>query len=199
MTCGMHDVKWAKKRTVEPTGSPVTLDEVKSQLRILHEDEDALIRSYIDAATYQAELICDRQLLQATYVLKMDAFPDEIRLPMPPCISVTSIAYVDTSGTTQTLSASNYLVDTSHEPGRIVPVYGGVWPIVRGMPNDVTVTYEAGYASASAIPKNIKLGIIHLIAHWYENREPVNIGNIVNPLPWMCEELIRSAWHGYVW
>lgn len=198
MTCHMSDVKWTFKRTSTPAEC-VTLDEVKSQLRILTEDEDALIRNYITAATYQAELICDRQLMQATHVLKLDEFPTEIRLPKPPCISVTSIQYVDSAGATQTLSVSNYSTDTFHEPGRIVPAYGMTWPTTRGMSNDVTVTYEAGYASADAIPKNVRMGIVHLVAHWYENREAVVVGQTVNEMPWMCEGLIRSAWHGYVW
>lgn len=201
MSClgiNMYDVEWTVKRTTTPSTYPVTLEEVKSHCRIDGEDEDSTLLAYIAAATHQAELICDRQLMTATYELRLDAFPDVIRLPKPPCQSVTSIAYVDSAGTTQTLSASNYSVDTFHEPARIIPAYGAVWPTTRGMQNDVIVTYEAGYASASAVPKNLKLGIIHLVAHWFENREPVSDGSMKS-LPWVSEELIRSHWHGHIW
>lgn len=36
---------------------------VKSQLRIDHDDEDALIQSYIDAAVAHIEMHCDRKLV----------------------------------------------------------------------------------------------------------------------------------------
>ncbi|AKJ41549.1 head-tail connector protein [Pragia fontium] len=33
------------------------------------------------------------------------------------------------------------------------------------------------------ITDDIKLAIMMIVGHWYENREPVNLGNIVNEIP----------------
>lgn len=208
MTCTavtMSDVRWATQQTTAPTAEPITVEEVRAHSVIDDTEEDAvLIETYIAAARWMAELICDRQIMPATWKLYLDAFPGEIRLPKPRAQSVTSITYADASNVTQTLSTSVYGLDSIGEPGRVYLKYGQSWPATYDVPNAVCVTYVAGYGSSNALalaalPKQLKLGMLHLVAHWFENREPVNIGNIVNPLPSMGEQLIRSAWHGYLW
>ncbi|EKY6155080.1 phage gp6-like head-tail connector protein [Escherichia coli] len=41
-----------------------------------------------------------------------------------------------------------------------------------------------------ALTGDIKLAVLMLIGHFYENREPVNIGNIVQDIPMTLEILI---------
>ena len=68
-----------------------------------------------------------------------------IRLPRPRCVSVTSITYVDLTGTTQTLPTDSYYVDSTSEPARIVPVPGMYWPYTQAyLPGSVQVTFVAG-------------------------------------------------------
>src|SRR5690606_26498646 len=187
----MVDTHWSLKQTTAPTAEPLTREEGKPHCRIDADltDEDALLDIYIAAARDRAEQRTGRQLMPATWKLYLDCFPSWIiRLPRPPLVSVTSITYVDTSGVTQTLSSSLYEVDTASEPGRIVPAYGQSWPATRGEMNDVIVTYEAGYgetvaAARGAMPANLKLGMLHYVAQWFRQREPVNVDNIINELP----------------
>jgi len=40
------------------------------------------------------------------------------------------------------------------------------------------------------IKDDVKLALMLLVGHWYENREPVNIGNIVSALPFGFESLL---------
>jgi hypothetical protein len=40
------------------------------------------------------------------------------------------------------------------------------------------------------ISDDIKLAIMLLVSHWYENREPVNIGNITSTLPFGVQALL---------
>jgi len=42
-----------------------------------------------------------------------------------------------------------------------------------------------------AIVDDIKLAMLLLVGHWYENREPVNIGNISTTLPYGFEALLE--------
>lgn len=94
-----------------------------------------------------------------------------IHLPRPPLMSVTSIQYVDTTGETQTLDPSLYIVDASQEPGRITPAYGKMWPATRHQIAAVTVTYVAGYgADASSVPARLQQRIMNHVAYCYENR-----------------------------
>ncbi len=41
------------------------------------------------------------------------------------------------------------------------------------------------------ITDDIKLAIMMMVGHWYENREPVNIGNIVNEVPFSFRFLLE--------
>jgi uncharacterized phiE125 gp8 family phage protein len=56
----------------------------------------------------------------------------------------------------------------------------------------VTIEFTAGYgAAASAVPAEIKQAMYLMIGHWYENRESVNVGNIVNELPFAAQALLE--------
>src|SRR5262245_11776241 len=99
-----------------PTDSmeAVTLEEAKKQCRQEGtSDDDAFIQGVlIPAALDRAEVATQRQILTATWDLKLNGFPcgSVIELPRPNLVTVTSVSYVDASGTTQTWAASNYSV-----------------------------------------------------------------------------------------
>ena len=104
----------------------------------------------------------------------LDRFPTLIiSPPHPPLVSVTGIVYVDTDGADQTLGSSVYRVDTVNEPGRITLEYNQSWPSTREVTNAVTITYQAGYGKAAAVPDDVKAAIKLLVGHLYEHREAV--------------------------
>ena len=148
-------------QTVAPTQLPVDLELVKTRLKITHVEEDTLLDGYIRAATKYAEEYQWAQYITATFVERWDCFQDVIRPLRSPLLTVTSLAYVDTSGNTQTLTANtDYTVDVYSKPGRIVPAYSKWWPATRGHVNDVTLTYTAGYGNPSDVPEEVKIAII---------------------------------------
>ena len=107
--------------TVQPTHEPVTLEEVKIDRRITDDAEEQYLAQLNVAARQYVEDVAGRQFVNATYAYTLDSFPTEILTPRPPLVSVTSIQYVDTDGTTQTLGASVYTVLTDDlQAGRIV-------------------------------------------------------------------------------
>lgn len=148
-------------QTVEPVAWPVSLDELKAQLRITHNDMNAELLRYIEAATEYAQEYQWSQLCTATYVERFDGFPCEFRPRRSPVQSVTSLAYVDTGGSTQTLTAvTDYTVDAYAKPARVVPAYNKTWPATLGHVNDVTLTYVAGYGDADDVPDEIRMAIL---------------------------------------
>ena len=54
------------------------------------------------------------------------------------------------------------------------------------------MTYQAGYASNDAVPASLRHAALLLIGHWYENREAVNVGNIVQDVPLAYDALISA-------
>jgi uncharacterized phiE125 gp8 family phage protein len=145
---------------VAPAREPLLIAEVQEHLRLQDTTDDTLLKALIPAARVWAENRSNRQFVEAKWELKLDGFPDAtkyqggkqpdacgglIRPPHSPLLSVSSIAYVDTAGTSQTWSSSEYAVDAHSEPARISPAYNEVWPTTRAQMNAVTVTYLAGY------------------------------------------------------
>lgn len=160
--------------TTLPTLEPVTLQEAKDHMRVAADFENELIASLIQTARRDAEIWTRRQFFTATLTLKLDDFPDgtaPICLPCPPLQSVTSVAYVDANGDTQTLVAgTDYTVDTASEPGRIILPYNGAWPSPRAQPNAVTIVYVAGWSAINLVPVQIRT-YIKMAADWlYRNR-----------------------------
>ena len=158
-------------QTVAPTIDPVTVAETKLHMRVDISDDDTLITNMITAATRLAEALTRRQIITATWQLTLDGFPDEIVLPRPDLISVTSVQYVDTGGLTQTLATSEYTVLTDGAFGKIVEAYEKTWPDIRDIPNAVTVTYTSGYGAATTdVPESVRLAIKTMVADMYEHR-----------------------------
>lgn len=171
-------VSWT--RTVAPEQLPVTVAFAKLHSRSLVDlaDEDPLFDSYIRAATGLAEEYVGRGLFTQTYTLVQDDFCDEMVLPMAaPLQSVTSVQYYDGSGALQTVSPSYYRVDTDSEPGRVVIAPTQTWPVVQGRRGQcVVITYVVGWETVESIPEAIKVGILMLAAHLWENRGAVQLG-----------------------
>jgi len=149
-------VGYALKLVTPPTEQPVTLDEAKKQVEIATSVEyhDDHLQRLIKAATEAAQVRAGRQILTATYRLTLDEFPAEsdsrILVPMPPLQSVSSIAYLDSNGVSQTLATTYYRALTDREPGEIILRYGQTWPSTYDEPQAVTINYLAGIADTAA-------------------------------------------------
>jgi uncharacterized phiE125 gp8 family phage protein len=188
------------KLILAPDSEPITLVEARLHLRLdatgspASHPDDSLVTSLIKAARQHIDGkdgLLSRALITQTWELQLDVFPtSEIRLPLPPLQSVSSVKYDDIAGVEQTVATADYVVDTVTPPGWVIPVTGKSWPATLETPNAVRVRYLAGYGNASAVPEPIKAAMKLLIGHWYENREEVNVGNIVTSLPMAAEALL---------
>ncbi len=143
---------------------------------------DQLLNVLIKSARQYAEQLLGRYLITQTVDLYLDEFPTQA-INMRPLQSVTEITYVDTAGDTQTLSAADYIVDSTGSPARITPAYGVSWPSTRDQVNAVKVRFVAGYGSASAVPQCVRNWMLMRIKQLYDQRDMINVGNIVTEFP----------------
>ena len=92
---------------------------------------------------------------------------------------------MDSSGSTQTLSATGFEIDMDSEPGWVFPSYNNDWPDTRDTPNAVKVRYKSGYVDSTSVPEPIKSWIKIRVGAMYENREPVvaDRGQSIQQLP----------------
>lgn len=163
------------KRTAEPADTPVSVAEAKNHMRYQETDADPAIDLMIKATTTFVEQFLNRQLITATYTLKFDVLHDPIVLPFPPLINVEddAIAYTDTSGSSQTVTASLFEIDNQTEPGLVLLSFNQSWPTdVRTQHNGITITYTAGYGTEqSSVPANIRHAILMGASDLFEHRE----------------------------
>lgn len=157
-----------------PSAEPITTAEAKAFLRVDHSTQDDLVDDLIAAARQRVEADTGRSLITTTWDLTFDQFPDEraIVLPRLPLASVTSITSYDEDDTSATFASSKYLVDTAQ--GRIALNDDEDWPTDLRTHSSAVVRFVAGYgASGSSVPQPLRLALYQLVAHWFEQPDPI--------------------------
>lgn len=163
-------------KLITPAAQPIiSLTEAKAHLHVDASDDDGLITSLVKAATSHLDGwagILGRALVSQTWELTLDRFPPrEVRIPLGPLMSVTSIKYDDPDGAEQTLDPSAYDVDRANEPGWALPVNG--WPSTARAVNAVRVRFISGFGEqGSDVPEAIRLAVILHVKTNYEPNEP---------------------------
>lgn len=184
-----------------PVLEPVSLDEVKSHLRLDSDsaEEDAYLTILRQVARETVEAHTRRALLTQTWDWKLDGFPcaQPWELPKAPLQSVTSISYVDSDGATQTWASSNYSVlapaGPRAMPGTVALAYNATYPVVRSIPNAVTVRFVAGWTAAASVPAPIRHAVLILVAEMYARREEAIVGTIINRVPVGVSHLLQNS------
>ena len=171
-----------------PAGEPVSLAEAKLHLRVDGGEDDLLIGSLITAARQAAETITHRQFITARWKLVMDAFAGQaVLIHKSPLISVVAVEYLDMAGLVQTMPPSHYTVDAASEPARLTPIFGQTWPPTLPQIGAVSVTFDADYGPASAVPEGIKSWIKLRVGSLYAHREEMSVltRGRIDPLPFV--------------
>lgn len=185
--------------TTAPATEPVTVAEAKAHLRLFHADDDDYLEDFvIPAARRWAETLTHRAFITQTWKLRLNGFGcgGPIYLPRPPLVSITSVAYVDTAGDTQTWAASSTGYTLEQPSGEhalhasIRPSYSITYPSTRTIVDAVTITFVAGYGAASTVPVGIKHGLLMLIDDLYRQRGSEIIGTTLSRTMLAAESLL---------
>lgn len=184
-------------------GLAVSLATCKAHMRIINTDtDDDYITQLIENATDWLEHITNRAFVNTVYDYTLDSFPYyiteriqpilwgriAISLPKAPVVSVESVKYRDFENAERTFS--DWGSNLSQEPAKIVPDPQSVWPYADVQrPTPVTIRFTAGYGGA--IPPRARTTLMYLVAHAYENREPV-VDKVMTTIPYTLKESIRS-------
>ena len=170
----------ALKLITPPASEPIGISDAMNYARIDADADVVTLTGMITAARQEAEKITRRQLITASWELRLDCFRETIYLPMPPLQSVTTVKYLDTGGTERTLvENTDYIVDTYSEPARITPAYGMVWPPTQSVMNAVRIVFVAGYGDDDTdVPQSIRNWIMIFFGSLYENRELDIVANV---------------------
>ena len=186
-----------------PAALPVSLSEVKAQLRIEHDDENNYLDRLINAAIamVDAKGILGQTIITQTWAQWLPYTPDrEILLAIGPVQSVDAVKYYDDDGILQTDTLSNFDVFGLPFSKIVKPKTGFNWPISQVRPDAIKIEYTVGYGDTSAsVPDTIRHAMLMLIAYWYENRENELVGLNSKTLPFGFDDLLnlhRERWYG---
>jgi uncharacterized phiE125 gp8 family phage protein len=160
--------------TVASTDLPLSLAEVKEELRISDDADDAALKRKLRAAARWCErqVRGHRKFVKATYNLVLPEFPSNcarIELSMPPLVSVGTITYYDNDNASQTLSSTVYDTMTPDEqPGYIVPKQSETWESTYDRPDAVTIPFTCGYGVPRKVPEDAKEAILVMTEAAYD-------------------------------
>lgn len=162
-----------------PADEPVTLETAKLHLRVDGTDEDVYITDQIIAAREYVEGETGRALPPQTWAVTLHGWPPaHFLLPKPPLVEVTSIRYLDADGVWQTWAASNYTTTAPKGPacrhGEVQLAYGVSYPTLRGVPNQVVMTFTCGYSATNPVPRDlVEAMLLHLGLHYRFRGDPM--------------------------
>jgi len=185
-----------------PATTPVTLTEVKDQLRVEHTDDDTFINRLINVAVAYTDVqgALGHAMITQKWGQWVDSTPPQtVKLLLGPLIAVTAVKYYDTDGVLQTDTLSNYEIFGTEFSTTIGPKEGFAWPVTQDRPDAIRIEYTIGYGSATTdIPETLRHALMMLIGHWYDNRETTMMDELSN-VPYGFDALMdmhRRAWYG---
>jgi len=177
-----------------PAVEPVGLNEAKAYLGVLDSAEDNLISNLITAARQAVEQYCGRVLINQSWRLTLDTWPQEaivngglrddgallaanhrlgggvvaIQLPKPPLQAVLAIRVYSAAGLAATIPASNYVVDGAATPGRVVMTSGASLPVIGQTARGLEIDFTAGYgATANDVPAVLRQAVLQAVKALY--------------------------------
>lgn len=157
------------KLITAPEEYPVSLDELKTHVRIDTDDFNTDLTLKLEAAIKHVEETTRRALITQTWMITLPRFPIGDRgivLPKGQLQAVNEINYLDNDGDETTLDDADYSASRNREPAVIVPAFNGVWPSAREYLDSVQIEFDCGFGDEAAdVPADLRQAIL-LYAGW---------------------------------
>lgn len=161
------------KVVVRPQTEPVSLDEMKSYLRIFDNSFDTVLMSLIKTARIEAEKYISRAIMKQTIELSFDKLQNGvIELPRPPLLNLLSVKLYDENDVEYSVTLTDLLIDAISEPARFTLKANKSYPLANLREiGAFKIRYEAGASTTEDVNNEIKDAIKFHVAFRYENPE----------------------------
>jgi uncharacterized phiE125 gp8 family phage protein len=168
-----------------PAVEPVTLADAKAYLRVDNDADDAVISALIAGARSHIEAQTRRALITQTWRLVRDVWPGDGRIAVvpSPLQQVTAARVYRLDGSKQALDLQAFVADPAATPA-IISFLTWPLPVPRRPAAGIEIDVEVGYGDDPAdVPEPLRQAIKLLVAHWYENRGLIAVGQTLALLP----------------
>jgi Phage gp6-like head-tail connector protein len=107
-----------------------------------------------------------------------------LAFPLGPVKSVDAIRVYADDGTFVSVPVAGFAIDLISRPARIARRSGTSLPAAGRALNGIEFAITAGFGAAAAdVPAPIRQALLLLVAHWYEHRDPGEIGSNATHVP----------------
>lgn len=144
------------------------MEEVMEYLRVFDYQEEALLNVYREAAIDFAQTYTNRVFGSATVLTTFPFFKASTYLPVG---SITAVSTITAYNCNKVVDVLDYRFNPVSSTLGIADTYANC--------TDFFVTFTTDYK----VPAAVKIGMLKLIATWYENREDVSNGVSVAMIP----------------
>lgn len=171
------------------TASLVPTSVLRAQVGQVLTDDDAMLLTYEQAAQGVVADFIGRPLLTTTRRAVWDV-PTRVLATVEPIVSVSSLVFVDSSGTEHTIDSGLYRVDTTGKHGSVRLQDDATWPVSPRPTEGVVLTYTTGYDAAS-VPVPLTHAVLLLVGLYYSNRTPTSQA-AQHQIPFGIKALVRQ-------
>lgn len=179
--------------TSGPAAEPVTLAEAKAHLRLDGAADDALVASLITTSRLQIETALSMALITQAWSSFIDALAADrvVRLPLRPIQSVAAIRLHHDDGGITTIPNDSFVLDSLSDPARLVQRDPTTIVALPRRANAYEFSFVAGFGDTAAdVPAPIRHAILLLVAHWFEHRDPSEVGTPATRIPAAVSQLL---------
>jgi|WetSurMetagenome_2_1015567.scaffolds.fasta_scaffold255427_1 uncharacterized phiE125 gp8 family phage protein len=163
-----------------PLVEPVSVPELKAQLRIDSDDEDMLLSSLIVTARIHVEQNWGLALINQGWSVFLDQWPatPELRVPLFPICGVRALRIYNTDNLAMDIDPADCVIHAETRSLRFISRANVDWPEALRETNGVEIAIEAGFGAApNQAPEPIRQALLLLASWWYEDRDPMSSAN----------------------
>lgn len=161
-----------------PAAEPVTVEELKEYLHVDCDSEDALLSQLISAARKTAEEYQHKAYMTQTLEVAT-GWEKETELPRSEFFKEL-VSLKDSAGN----AVTGYTIKPDLNYRLVFDMAG------KGQ---LVATYVTGVDDAAQVDEMVRLAIMQLACHWYENRLPVTDGRNVAEMPFSVRCLLAPG------
>lgn len=179
-------------QTSNPAAEPLTVAEAKAHLRVDGSADDVLIGSLILTSRLHVEAALGLALISQGWKLVLDTWPKagDVLLPLWPIIEIGEVRVLAADGASAVVDPDAYIVDIASRPCRIIRC--GMLPAPGRIRGGIEIDLTTGFGdSAGDVPATIRQALLLLVAHWYERRDPLEIGAPETRIPDAVSSLLE--------
>jgi uncharacterized phiE125 gp8 family phage protein len=210
----------ATVQTSAPAVEPITLEEAKAHLRLDTNDDDMLIQSLILTSRLHIEVALGLALITQTWSCFFDRWParagalvepagggftlrersarfepasETVTLPISPVRSIDAVRIYAGDGTFISLPTAGFTFDLASRHPRVTRNAETMMPEPGRRLNGVEIAVTCGFGPSPAdVPAPIRQALLLLVAHWYEHRDPGEIGTPEARIPASVASLLSN-------